>query len=83
MESEGFTAVLMGPVVFVMSPWNRENSAYGVSGWAILLGQEFDMLSEGIRAVYGINGLRILYLRFKERTLAAMLELGDPNRESS
>ena len=38
------------------------------------------MLSEGINVKYGITRVSILFFRFQERTLTAMLELNDLGR---
>ena len=41
------------------------------------------MLSEGTDMKYGIICVSVLFFRFKERTLIAMLELSDPDRKST
>lgn len=74
-------------VVYVMSPWNKKDFASG-DFWVdyfvgIVSGKEFDMISEGTNMKYGIIRESVLFFRFKERTLTAMLELSDPDRKST
>ena len=87
MESEGFTPTFKDLVVYVLSPWNREDFASG-GFWVdyfvrIGSGKEFDMLSEGINMTYGITRVSILLFYFQERTLTAMLDLSDPDSKST
>ena len=44
IESEGSTAVLNGPAIYIMSSWNRENFAFGGFCW--------DRFWEGIRHAF-------------------------------
>ena len=87
MESEGFTPTFKDLVVYVLSPWNREDFASGGFWVDYFVGigsrKELDMLSEGTNMTDSITCVSVLFFCFQERTLTAMLDQSDPDSKSN